>query len=59
MPNPPHEASFRFLDFPELCGFPVKVFKAGTVELTYSFLSNEGTKTKGTLKLDFLEVTPL
>jgi hypothetical protein len=39
--------------------YPVKVFKAGPVELTYSFLGDEGTKTKGTLKLDFLEVTPL
>jgi len=34
MPNSPHQANFRFLNSPKLCGFPVKVFKAGTVELS-------------------------
>ena len=59
MPNPPHEAASRFLASPKLFGFPVKVFKAGVVELRYRFLCDEGAKTKGTLRLHFPDVTPL
>ncbi len=59
MSNPPHEAASRFLDSPKLFGFPVKVFKAGVVELRYRFLCDEGAKTKGTLRLHFPDVTPL
>lgn len=59
MPNPPHEAASRFLNSPKLFGFPVKVFKAGVVELRYRFLCDEGAKTKGTLRLHFPDVTPL
>jgi hypothetical protein len=59
MPNPPHEAASRFLDSPKLFGFPVKVYKAGVVELRYRFLCDEGAKTKGTLRLHFPDVTPL
>jgi hypothetical protein len=59
MPNPPHEVASMFLNSPKLFGLPVKVFKAGVVELRYRFLCDEGAKTKGTLRLDFPDVTPL
>jgi hypothetical protein len=59
MPNPPHEAASRFLDSPKLLGFPVKVYKAGAVELRYRFLCDEGAKSRGMLRLDFPDVTPL
>src|SRR5215208_3533053 len=59
MPNPPHEAASRFLDSPKMFGFPVKVYKAGAVDLRYRFLCDEGAKSKGTLRLHFPEVTLL
>ena len=59
MANPPHEAASRFLDYPQLFGFPVKVFKAGVVDLRYRLLCEEGAKAKGTLRLHFPGVTPL
>jgi len=40
-------------------GFPVKVYKAGAVDLRYRFLCDEGAKTKGSLRLDFPDVTLL
>src|SRR5215210_3807575 len=59
MPHPPHEAASRFLDSPKMFGFPVKVYKAGAVDLRYRFLCDEGAKTKGRLRLDFQDVTLL
>ena len=55
MPNPSHELGEGFIDSPKLFGWPVRVWKAGEIELKYRFVCDEGAKTEGTLRVNFPE----
>jgi hypothetical protein len=57
MPAPSWERDPAFLDSPKFFVFPVKVLKAGAIDLRYRFVCDKGAATEGSVRLDFPDVT--